>query len=280
VDALPPGSRTRVTDTRKTTPGLRVLERYAVRTGGAHSHRDNLGSAVLIKDNHIVAAGGIQKAVERARKLGPHTSRIEVEVENLNELDIALEAKADIILLDNFALDALREAVRRTSGRAILEASGGINLETIAKVAATGVDVISVGALTRRTHRDTFEGSAEQDHVGDPFTIGLARLGVERWLRHIEVQEQNARLRFGQRPGHGQRCCADPASGRRIAHEQERVGQRCRVDQRSHVLRHGAASRIERHRIGPETQTHPEWRWKEIRRARSPVRRLFTCILR
>ncbi len=148
VEKLPPGSTAIVTDTRKTTPGLRVLERYAVRTGGAHSHRDNLGSAVLIKDNHIVAAGGIRQAVERARKGAPHTSRIEVEVENLDELDVALEAKADIILLDNFPIDALKEAVRRASGRALLEASGGITLETIGTVAATGVDVISVGALT------------------------------------------------------------------------------------------------------------------------------------
>jgi nicotinate-nucleotide pyrophosphorylase (carboxylating) len=148
VDALPRGSSTIVTDTRKTTPGLRVLERYAVRTGGAHSHRDNLGSAVLIKDNHIVAAGGIKKAVERAKKGAPHTSRIEVEVENLDELDVALEAKADIILLDNFGLDELREAVRRAAGRAVLEASGGITRESIGKVAATGVNVISVGALT------------------------------------------------------------------------------------------------------------------------------------
>jgi nicotinate-nucleotide pyrophosphorylase (carboxylating) len=148
VDALPRGSSTTVADTRKTTPGLRVLERYAVRTGGAHSHRDNLGSAVLIKDNHIVAAGGIAKAVERARKGAPHTSRIEVEVENLDELDIALESKADIILLDNFPLDDLKQAVRKASGRAILEASGGITLESIAKIASTGVNVISVGALT------------------------------------------------------------------------------------------------------------------------------------
>jgi nicotinate-nucleotide pyrophosphorylase (carboxylating) len=145
---LPSGSTAIITDTRKTTPGLRVLERYAVRTGGAHSHRDNLGSAVLIKDNHIVAAGGIRQAVERARRGAPHTSRIEVEVENLDELDVALEAKADIILLDNFSIDALQEAVRRAARRAILEASGGITLESIGKVASTGVDVISVGALT------------------------------------------------------------------------------------------------------------------------------------
>jgi nicotinate-nucleotide pyrophosphorylase (carboxylating) len=148
VAALPHGCSTIVTDTRKTTPGLRVLERYAVRTGGAHNHRDNLGSAVLIKDNHIVAAGDIKKAVERARSGAPHTSRIEVEVENLDELDVALEAKADIILLDNFPTGDLKEAVRRAAGRALLEASGGITLESIAKVASTGVNLISVGALT------------------------------------------------------------------------------------------------------------------------------------
>src|SRR5690349_25096761 len=102
VDALPEGSKAIVTDTRKTTPGLRVLERYAVRIGGAHNHRNDLSSAVLIKDNHIVAAGGIERAVERARKRAPHTSRIEIEVQNLEELDRALAARADVVLLDNF----------------------------------------------------------------------------------------------------------------------------------------------------------------------------------
>jgi nicotinate-nucleotide pyrophosphorylase (carboxylating) len=148
VDALPRGSATIIADTRKTTPGLRALERYAVRTGGAHNHRNDLLSAVLIKDNHIVAAGGITKAVERARKRAPHTSRIEVEVQNMGELDQALAARADVILLDNFALEALREAVRRAAGRAILEASGGVSLARVAAIAETGVDVISVGALT------------------------------------------------------------------------------------------------------------------------------------
>jgi nicotinate-nucleotide pyrophosphorylase (carboxylating) len=148
VDALPAGSPALVTDTRKTTPGLRVLERYAVRMGGAHNHRNDLSSAILIKDNHIVAAGGIARAVERARKLAPHTSRIEVEVQNLDELAIALEADADIVLLDNFDLAGLREAVARTKGRALLEASGGVTLETVTEIAKTGVDVISVGALT------------------------------------------------------------------------------------------------------------------------------------
>jgi nicotinate-nucleotide pyrophosphorylase (carboxylating) len=148
VDALPEKSSAIIADTRKTTPGLRALQRYAVRTGGAHNHRNDLSSAVLIKDNHIVAAGGLERAIERARSGAPHVSRIEVEVQNLDELDRALQARADIILLDNFVIDALREAVRRTAGRAILEASGGITLETVARIAETGVDVLSVGALT------------------------------------------------------------------------------------------------------------------------------------
>jgi nicotinate-nucleotide pyrophosphorylase (carboxylating) len=148
VDALPNGCAAIVTDTRKTTPGLRLLERYAVRTGGAHNHRNDLSSAILIKDNHIVAAGGIERAVERAKKLAPHTSRIEIEVQSLDELARALDAQADVILLDNFDLERLREAVRRAKGRALLEASGGVTLQSVAEIAATGVDVISVGALT------------------------------------------------------------------------------------------------------------------------------------
>jgi nicotinate-nucleotide pyrophosphorylase (carboxylating) len=148
VAALPEGAGARITDTRKTTPGLRVLERYAVRTGGAHNHRDMLGSAVLIKDNHIEAAGGISTAVERARRRAPHTARIEVEVESLDALDEALSAGADIVMLDNFPAEALREAVRRARGRALVEVSGGITLDRIAELAAAGVDAISVGALT------------------------------------------------------------------------------------------------------------------------------------
>ena len=148
VDALPAGSTTRITDTRKTTPGLRVLERYAVRCGGAHNHRDSLGTAVMIKDNHIIAAGGIEPAVARARARAPHLSKIEVEVASLDELAIALRAGADVIMLDNFAPDELAEAVRRAKGKALLEASGGITLATLARYASTGVDVISVGALT------------------------------------------------------------------------------------------------------------------------------------
>jgi nicotinate-nucleotide pyrophosphorylase (carboxylating) len=149
--AIAPGSKTRIADTRKTTPGLRVLERYAVRTGGAHNHRDNLGSAVMIKDNHIIAAGGITAAVERARERASHTSRIEVEVANFAELDEALAAGADIIMLDNFSPDAVKKAVAVVSDRSprpVVEASGGITLERVRELSEAGVDVISVGALT------------------------------------------------------------------------------------------------------------------------------------
>ncbi|MBK7585088.1 MAG: carboxylating nicotinate-nucleotide diphosphorylase [Myxococcales bacterium] len=148
VKALPAGSKTRVTDTRKTTPGLRALERYAVRTGGAHNHRDTLGSAVMIKDNHIQAAGGIRVAIERARARAPHTSKIEVEVASLAELDEALGAGADIVMLDNFRPEDVRAGVDKAKGKALVEVSGGITLERIAELAAAGVDVISSGALT------------------------------------------------------------------------------------------------------------------------------------
>lgn len=148
VDALPRGSRTRITDTRKTTPGLRALERYAVRCGGGHNHRDDLSSAVLIKDNHIAACGGVRIAIERARERAPHTSRIECEVDTMEQLVEALDARADIVLLDNFDDAALAAAVKLVNGRAIVEVSGGVTLERIPKIAAAGVDVISAGALT------------------------------------------------------------------------------------------------------------------------------------
>jgi nicotinate-nucleotide pyrophosphorylase (carboxylating) len=149
VGALPRGSRTRITDTRKTTPGLRALERQAVRTGGAHNHRDTLGSAVLIKDNHIEAAGGIRIAIERARERAPHTSRIEIEVESLAALEEALAAGADVVMLDNFAPAEVAPAVLRAhAAGALVEVSGGITLERIGELARAGVDVISVGALT------------------------------------------------------------------------------------------------------------------------------------
>ena len=151
VDAVPQGCVTRITDTRKTTPGLRLFERYAVRRGGGHNHRNDLGSAVLIKDNHIVAAGGVRNAIEAARARAPHTSRIEGEVDSLEQLEEALAASADIVLLDNMETEVVEEAVRRTRGRALLEASGGITLERIPALARAGVDAISVGALTHST---------------------------------------------------------------------------------------------------------------------------------
>lgn len=151
VAAVPEGCVTRITDTRKTTPGLRLLERYAVRRGGGHNHRNDLGSAVLIKDNHIVAAGGVRQAIEAARSRAPHTSRIECEVDSLEQLEEALAAKADIVLLDNMDTPTVEEAVRRTRGRALLEASGGITLERVTELAKAGVDAISVGALTHST---------------------------------------------------------------------------------------------------------------------------------
>lgn len=145
------GTAARVVDTRKTTPGLRVLEKAAVRDGGGHNHRFGLGDGVLIKDNHLAAVGGPQRvldAVQAARAAAPHTLRIEVEVTTLAELVEALDAGADIVMLDNMSVPAMREAVEVTQGRALLEASGGVNLATIREIAETGVDLISVGALT------------------------------------------------------------------------------------------------------------------------------------
>lgn len=137
-----------VLDTRKTTPGMRVLEKYAVRVGGCHNHRAGLDDGILIKDNHIRAAGGITAAVMAARRRAAPGMRVEVEVTTLAELDEALAAGVDLILLDNFDVDGLRAAVARAAGRARLEASGGITLANLAAVAATGVDYISLGALT------------------------------------------------------------------------------------------------------------------------------------
>jgi nicotinate-nucleotide pyrophosphorylase (carboxylating) len=148
VDALPVGSRTRIADTRKTTPGLRAVERYAVRVGGGRNHRDNLGAAVLIKDNHLVACGGVAAAIERARAATPHSGKIECEVDTLEQLDEALSAGADIVLLDNMSIEHIVEGVRRTRGRALLEASGGVTLERVGELARAGIDIISVGALT------------------------------------------------------------------------------------------------------------------------------------
>ena len=148
VKELPEKSTTRIVDTRKTTPGLRALERYAVRCGGALNHREDLSSAVLIKDNHIAAAGSIHAAIARARAHAPHTSRIECEIDSLEQLDAALDAGAEIILLDNFSDDEVRSAVEQAGDRAWIEVSGGVQVERVRRLAELGVDVISVGALT------------------------------------------------------------------------------------------------------------------------------------
>jgi nicotinate-nucleotide pyrophosphorylase (carboxylating) len=148
VAAVPAGCKTRVTDTRKTTPGLRALERYAVRCGGGHNHRENLSAAVLIKDNHIAACGGVKQAIERARAYAPHTSRITCEVGSLHELADALAAAADVVMLDNFDDAGLEQAVAMVAGRALVEVSGNMTAERVARIARAGIDVISVGALT------------------------------------------------------------------------------------------------------------------------------------
>lgn len=148
VDALPTGSSTRIADTRKTTPGLRAFERLAVRCGGAHNHREDLSSAVLIKDNHVAAAGGVAAAIGRARERAPHTSRIVCEVDDMQQLAIAIDSGADVVMLDNFADVQLAEAVALVAGRALVEVSGGVTLARVPVIANAGVDVISVGALT------------------------------------------------------------------------------------------------------------------------------------
>ena len=142
------GTEARIVDTRKTTPGLRHLEKYAVRCGGGVNHRFGLDDAILIKDNHIAACGGVAEAVRRARGFAGHLMKVEVEVDSLDQLEDALRHGPDVVMLDNFSLDDLRAAVAAARGRAVLEASGGVNLDTVRAIAETGVDVISVGALT------------------------------------------------------------------------------------------------------------------------------------
>lgn len=142
------GTKAIITDTRKTTPGLRMIEKYAVTVGGGRNHRFNLADGVMIKDNHIASAGSIKSAVTAARAVIPHTLKIEVEVETLEQLNEALEAGADIIMLDNMDNDTMKKAVELTAGRALLEASGNMGERDLEKVAQTGVDIISIGALT------------------------------------------------------------------------------------------------------------------------------------
>ena len=142
------GTKARIVDTRKTTPGLRSLEKYAVLCGGGANHRFGLDDAILIKDNHVAACGGVAEAVRRARASVGHMVRIEVEIDRLDQLDEALAEGPDIVMLDNFSLADVAEAVRRIGGRALVEASGGVDLTTVRAISETGVDLISVGALT------------------------------------------------------------------------------------------------------------------------------------
>ena len=147
------GTGSRIADTRKTTPGLRALEKHAVACGGGMNHRFGLDDAILIKDNHVAVCGGAAEAVRRARAFAPHLMKVEVEVDGLDQLDDVLAlidegAAPDVIMLDNFSLADLRTAVDRVAGRIVLEASGGVDLTTVRAIAETGVDVISVGALT------------------------------------------------------------------------------------------------------------------------------------
>ena len=142
------GTKVRITDTRKTTPGLRLLEKYAVRVGGGANHRFNLTDGVMIKDNHIAACGSIKDAVSRLRGDIPHTIRIEVETDTIEQVKECLLCGVDIIMLDNMSVELMQEAVKLIDGRALVEASGGVNLTSVEAIAQTGVDIISIGALT------------------------------------------------------------------------------------------------------------------------------------
>jgi len=142
------GLPVQITDTRKTTPGLRILEKYAVKVGGGSNHRFNLSDGVLIKDNHIAACSSITDAVKLARSRIPHTIRIEVETDTLEQVQECIDCGVDIIMLDNMTLDTMREAVGLIDGRALVEASGGVTLDTVRKIAQSGVDLISIGCLT------------------------------------------------------------------------------------------------------------------------------------
>lgn len=142
------GPDVRVADTRKTTPGLRAIERHAVVCGGGHNHRYSLSDAVMAKDNHLALIDDVTAAIRAARAAIPHTMHLEVEVDRIEQIEPVLAGGVNTIMLDNFALADLREGVRLVDGRAIVEASGGVNLDTIGSIAATGVDVVSVGALT------------------------------------------------------------------------------------------------------------------------------------
>ncbi|QID18115.1 carboxylating nicotinate-nucleotide diphosphorylase [Nitrogeniibacter mangrovi] len=151
VDAVE-GTQARIVDTRKTLPGLRLAQKYAVAVGGGTNHRVGLYDGILIKENHIIAAGGVTEVLTEAQRIAPSNVFIEIEVENLDQLRVALDAGARMVLLDNMTLDEMREAVEINQGRAELEASGGVNLERVRAIAETGVDRISIGGLTKDTH--------------------------------------------------------------------------------------------------------------------------------
>lgn len=142
------GTKAHILDTRKTVPGMRLLDKYAVRVGGGYNHRFGLYDGVLIKDNHIASVGGIEEAVARVRRQIPHTLRIEVEVRNTGELEEAITAGADIVMLDNMTVKEMKKAVKIAGGRVLLEASGNVSLANVRQIAETGVDFISVGLLT------------------------------------------------------------------------------------------------------------------------------------
>lgn len=147
------GTKARIVDTRKTTPGLRIFERYAVRCGGGHNHRFSLSDAVMAKDNHLAVLGeNLTEGLLEMKSRLPHTTHIEVEVDRLDQIEAVLAAGVDTIMLDNFTIEDLRTGVKQIAGRALVEASGGISLDRIAQIASTGVDIISVGALTHSVH--------------------------------------------------------------------------------------------------------------------------------
>jgi len=154
--AAVPGNRAVIVDTRKTLPGLRLAQKYAVRAGGGTNHRIGLFDAVLIKENHIAAAGGVTAALQRAQAVAAQAQFIEIEVETLAQLDDALNAGARMVLLDNMSFEQMRQAVTLNAGRAILEVSGGVNMDTVREIAATGVDRISIGALTKDVRATDF----------------------------------------------------------------------------------------------------------------------------
>lgn len=159
------GSKTRIADTRKTIPGWRALEKYAVRVGGCFNHRFSLGEHVMLKDNHIAAAGSILKAVELCRARAPHTAKIEVEVNNLAQVTEALDAKAEVIMLDNMPPSEIARAVALIAGRAVVEVSGGVTFDALADYALPGVDVISIGALTHSVKSADLSLTIEPKHL-------------------------------------------------------------------------------------------------------------------